>query len=107
MIAYNKLGSDKMDGNLFLDMLHIAILGSIISSQIIQRLKHIIKQSSRINKLISSVISFVTGFAYAYCFYTTKIVYDVWIGLFTLIGSEGLYKSFKGSFGLETINNGK
>ena len=96
-----------MDGNLFLDMLHIAIIGSIISSQIIQKFKHIIKRSSKFNKVISSIIAFVIGYAYAYCFYTTKVIYDVWIGIFTLIGAEGMYKSFKGSFGLETINNGK
>lgn len=96
-----------MDGNLFLDMLHMAIIGSIISSQIIQKFKHIVKKSSKFNKFISSIISFIIGYAYAYCFYTTKVVYDIWIGVFTLIGAEGMYKSFKGSFGLETINNGK
>ena len=94
-----------MDSNLFAEMIHIAIIGSIISSQIIQKLKHIIKWSIRGNKFISSIISFTIGYAYAYCFYSTKLVYDIWIGLFTLIGAEGIYKSFKGSFGLETVNN--
>jgi len=96
-----------MDSNLFLDMLHIAIIGSIISSQVIQKIKYIIKKSSWFNKLISSIIAFGIGYAYAYCFYSSEIVYDIWIGLFTLIGAEGMYKSFKGSFGLETVNNGK
>ena len=94
-----------MDGNLFIDMLHIAIIGSIISSQIIQKIKHIMKLSTRFNKFLSSLISFITGYSYAICFYSPNKVYAIWIGLFTLIGAEGMYKSFKGSFGLESLNN--
>ena len=94
-----------MDGNLFIDMLHISIIGSIISSQIIQKIKHIMKLSTRFNKFISSLISFITGFTYSLCFYSSNKIYAIWIGLFTLIGAEGMYKTFKGSFGLASLNN--
>lgn len=93
-----------MDGNLFIEMVHVAIIGSIISSQAIQKIKHIIKLSKRFNKFISIVISFVIGYTYAFCFYSSNRVYDIWIGIFTLIGAEGMYRSFKGSFGLESVN---
>ena len=101
------MGGIKMDGNLFLDMLRIAIIGSIISSQIIQKIKHIMKLNSRINKLLSSLISFGVGYAYTLSFYSHELVYAVWIGIFTLIGAEGMYKSFKGSFGLQSLSKEK
>ena len=94
-----------MDGNLFIDMLHIAIIGSIISSQIIQKIKHIIKGSSRLNKFLATFISFTIGYAYSLCFYSSNKVYAIWIGLFTLIGAEGMYKKFNGSFGLSSSND--
>ncbi len=96
-----------MDGNLFLDMLHVAIVASIISSQMIQKIKYIFKLSSGFNKLLSLLISFVSGYVYSYCFYSTNTVYDIWIGIFTVIGAEGMYKSFKGSFGLSSLNTEK
>ncbi len=96
-----------MDGNLFLDMLRIAIIASIISSQIIQKIKHIMKLSKRLNKLLSAIISFGVGYAYTLSFYSSHLIYAIWIGIFTLIGAEGMYKSFKGSFGLQSLTEEK
>lgn len=96
-----------MDGNLFINMLHVSIIASIISSQMIQKIKHIFKLSSTFNKFLSLIISLTIGYVYSFCFYSSNIVYDIWIGLFTAIGAEGMYKTFKGSFGLESINQSK
>lgn len=96
-----------MDGNLFMNMLHIAIIASIISSQLIQKIKHIFRLNSGFNKFLSLCISLIIGYVYSYCFYSTNTVYDIWIGIFTAIGAEGMYKSFKGSFGLESLSNEK
>ena len=96
-----------MNSNTFINMLYIAIIGGIISSQIIQKIKSIIKLSSCFNHILSFIVSFIVGFSYAYTFYSTNIVYDIWIGLFTLIGAERMYQVFKGSFGLKSSNNEK
>ena len=88
----------------FIDMLYISIIAGIISSQLIQKIKTIIKLSSNFTKILACVISFIVGYMYAYCFYSSKMVYDVWIGLFTLIGAERMYQTFKGTFGLKSSN---
>ena len=57
-----------MDGNLFLDMIRVAIIASIISSQMIQKIKHIFKLSNSFNKFLSLIISLLVGYVYSYCF---------------------------------------
>ena len=94
-----------MNTQIFIDMIHVAVIASIISSQTIQRLKKIFNHKSLFNSIMASFISFTVGFTYALSFYSHNLLYDIWIGLFTLIGAEGIYKSFKGSFGLESNDN--
>ena len=93
-----------MDNQLFLDMIHLAIICSIISSQIIQKIKKVINNHRSFNMIISCLISFVIGFSYTLSFYSSNKLYAIWIGIFTLIGAEGMYRAFKGSFGLESSN---
>ena len=90
-----------------LNMLYVASIASIISSQVIQKVKQTFNFGSIFNKLISIFLSYGIGLCYALSFYTSNLLYALWIGLFTLIGAEGLYKTFKGYFGLESSDNEK
>lgn len=90
---------------LLFDMLYISALASIISSQLIQKIKETFKFGSKFNKILSIIISYIIGMCYALSFYTSNLLYAIWIGFFTLIGAEGLYKAFNGYFGLKSANS--
>ena len=102
MIAIWKIIVNK---ELFLDILSVSVVSSIISSQAIQKIKETFNFGVTFNKIISIFLSFGIGFCYSLSFYTANILYAVWIGIFTLIGAEGLYKTFKGYFGLTSSND--
>jgi len=96
-----------MDSSLLLDFLYVSMFSSIIASQTIQKLKETFRMNTFFNKVMSSLISFFIGFLFAFSFYSSNLLYDIWIGLFTLIGSEGLYKIFNGYFGLSSLEKNK
>lgn len=89
-----------VNSDLLLDMIYVSVIASIISSQAIQKIKAMLGGGKKFNAFISIVISLGIGISYALSFYTTNILYALWIGIFTLIGAESLYKTFKGFFGL-------
>lgn len=92
-----------MDSKLLFDLIEVALICSIISSQAIQKIKATLKLSKTFNGIMSIVISFTIGFGYALSFYNSSMLYATWIGIFSLIGAEGLYKTFKGFFGLDKV----
>lgn len=89
---------------LLLDLIYVSILASIISSQTIQKIKEMFNLPSIFNSIMALFLSFIIGFCFAISFYSVNLLYAVWIGLFTLIGAEGLYKTFRGYFGLGSSN---
>lgn len=91
-----------MNSELLLDMIYVSTIASIISSQAIQKIKGTLNFGKIGNSIISIFLSISIGICYALCFYTSNLLYAIWIGLFTLIGAEGLYKTFNGFFGLES-----
>ena len=93
-----------VNSELLLDMIYVAAIASIISSQAIQKIKETLSFGKIGNGIISIFLSISIGICYALCFYTSNLLYAIWIGLFTLIGAEGLYKTFNGFFGLESKN---
>ena len=94
-----------VNSELLLDMIYVSVIASIISSQAIQKIKTIFNFGRIFNGIMSIIISVSIGVWYALSFYTSSLLYAGWIGLFTLIGAEGLYKTFKGFFGLEGKEN--
>lgn len=93
-----------VNNKLLVDLLYVSIIASIIASQAIQKVKETFKLNSTFNNVLSIIMSFSIGFSYALTFYTTNLVYAIWIGIFTLIEARSLYKTFKGFFGLESIS---
>lgn len=92
----------NVNSELLLNMIYISMIASIIASQAIQKIKVILNLGKTMNGIISLVLSFLIGVFYALSFYTSNLLYVIWIGIFTLIGAESLYKKFKGFFGLES-----
>lgn len=92
-----------MNKELLLELIYVATIASIISSQVIQKIKQTLNLCKGCNKIASIVISLGIGFCYAISFYSSNLLYAGWIALFTLVGAEGLYKIFKGYFGLDSV----
>ena len=93
-----------VNSGLLLDMIYVAAIASIISSQAIQKIKDTFNFGKIGNSIISIFLSISIGICYSLSFYTSNLLYAIWIGLFTLIGAEGLYKTFRGFFGLKSKN---
>ena len=77
------------------ELISVSMVSSIISTQVIQKTKDIFLFCSICNKIMSVFISFFIGFIYSQSFYTKDFLLSFWIGLFTLVGSENFYKTFK------------
>lgn len=82
------------DDGIFLDLISVSMVSSIISTQIIQKIKETLNLGTFFNKISSLLISFGTGFIYSQSFYNKNIILSLWIGLFTMIGSEKFYQAF-------------
>lgn len=95
-----------VNSELLLDMVYVSVIASIISSQAIQKIKTTFNLGKVFNGIMAIILSVTIGIWYALSFYTSSILYAVWIGLFTLIGAESLYKAFKG-FSLLESSEGK
>jgi len=96
-----------MNSGIVFELMTVSMMASVISSQVIQKIKETLKLGNLFNKIISLFVSYGIGFCYAYSFYSDYWLYAIWIGLFTMIGSEKLYQSFKGKFGLESVSKNK
>ena len=96
-----------MNNVIVFELMYVSLITSIVSSQVIQIIKETLKLCSIFNKIIALIVSYGIGFCYAYSFYSNNWLYALWIGLFTMIGAERLYKSFQGKFGLESITKEK
>ena len=92
---------------MLLDFLYVSLIASIISSQMIQKLKETFNYDNVFNKIMSLIVSFGIGFIFSLSFYSSVLLYAFWIGLFTLIGAERLYKTFNGYFGFSSLDKNK
>lgn len=86
---------NKMDIELLKKLLVIAIAVSVIAVAFIQKTKGIFKSSKFIG-LYSAVINMVLAVFFCLSFTDTNIVNSIWVGLFSYIGADTLYKSLEG-----------
>ncbi len=84
-----------MDINLLQELLIIAIAVSVITVAFIQKTKGIFKNSKWINPY-SLVVNIVFGVIFCMSFTEASIVNSLWVGLFSYIGADTLYKSLEG-----------
>ena len=83
-----------MELELIKQILVVAIGASIISTAIIQKIKEQLKSKLWLY-LTSLVVSMSIGILFAICFSEVSIISSVWVGLFTWIGADSLYKAFE------------
>ena len=57
-----------MSRELLLELLSVSLISSIISSQLIQKVKETFNLGNLFNRIISIFISFGVGFSYSYSF---------------------------------------
>lgn len=85
-----------MNIDLIKTLLIIAMASSILSTAFVQKFKSIslIKCSSCLI-YISFVISMIFGIVFTLSFTTHNIVDALWVGLFSFLGADSLYKAFE------------
>lgn len=91
--------------DIVMELLLVSASASIISTQLIQKVKETINSCKICTQIISIIISLAIGFIYSYTFYTTDIIYSIWVGIFTLIGSDSFYKVFRDKYNLKIKDN--
>lgn len=85
-----------MNIDLIKSLLVVACASSILSTAFVQKFKavSIIKCSSCL-VYISFVISMLFGIIFTLSFTTYNIINALWVGLFSFIGADTLYKAFE------------
>ena len=77
-------------------LLLIAVSSSIISASFVQKIKTVsLIKSSECLIYISFLISMSFGILFTLSFTDYKLIDSIWIGLFSFIGADSLYKAFE------------
>lgn len=84
-----------LDMTLLQELLIIAIAVSVIAVAFIQKTKGMFKKSKWVNPY-SFVVNMVLGIIFCLSFTEASIINSLWVGLFSYIGADTLYKSLEG-----------
>ena len=77
-------------------LLLIAVSSSIISASFVQKIKTVsLIKSSECLIYISFLISMSFGILFTLSFTDYKLIDSIWVGLFSFIGADSLYKGFE------------
>ena len=76
-------------------LLSISITLSTITCTIVQKTKILFKNSKYIS-IYSFIINIVFGILFCMSFTTIKFPISLWVGLFSYVGSDSIYKSLEG-----------
>ncbi len=95
-----------MDIQKILTMLEIAAITGAMTTLFVQKIKcHVIMEKPCVVVLISFVVSMALGILFSITFYNLSLVYSLWVGLFTFVGAEAIYKVLKDVLKLKTISD--
>ncbi len=84
-----------MNINLLQNILIISIANSCVTVSLIQKTKKVIRKSKYIC-IYSFIVNMLFGILFCYSFTDTKLPNSLWVGLFSYIGADSLYKSLEG-----------
>lgn len=84
-----------MDYELLKQLLVIAIAVSVITCAFIQKTKGMFK-SSKVISIYSFIVNMVFGVVYCLSFTEIPILISLWVGVFSFVGADTLYKSLEG-----------
>lgn len=82
--------------DLIKNVLIIAIASSIITTATVQKIKESIefKKSNRL-VIVSFIVSMIVGTLFSLSFSELNIINSLWVGLFSFIGADAIYKSLE------------
>ena len=85
-----------LDLDLVKNILIIAIASGIITTTFVQKIKEsfVFKKSNRL-VIVSFVISMILGTLFSLSFSDTTLINSLWVGLFSFIGADAIYKLFE------------
>lgn len=84
-----------LDITLLKELLIIAIALSVITLAFIQKTKGIFKKSKWINPY-SLVVNMIFGILFCLTFTESGFINSLWVGLFSYLGADTLYKTLEG-----------
>ena len=76
-------------------LLVIAIALSVITCAIIQKTKGCFKTGKYLS-IYSFIVNMIVGVVFSFTFTNIKFHTNLWIGLFSFLGADTIYKSLKG-----------
>ncbi len=94
-----------MNVELITQILVLAITSSLVSTQLIQRLKENFQITNKtLLAICSCIVSFATGFFFTVSF--SKLGKDnaCWVGVITYAGADIIYQNFKDKLNLKSIS---
>ena len=84
-----------MNIELLKELLIIAIVLSVVTMAFIQKTKEIFKTSKFI-ELYSAIVNVVFAIVFCISFTEVSIINSLWVGLFSFLGADTLYKTLEG-----------
>ncbi len=84
-----------MNIDLLKELLIITIVLSVITMAFIQKTKGIFKTSKFI-ELYSAIVNIVFAIVFCISFTEISIINSLWVGLFSFLGADTLYKTLEG-----------
>lgn len=85
-----------LDFDLIKNVLIVGMASGIVTTAFVQKIKETIKfkKSNRL-VIVSFIVSMVLGTLFSLSFSNTNLVNSLWVGLFSFIGADTLYKLFE------------
>lgn len=84
-----------MNIDLLKELFVIAIVLSVITMAFIQKTKGIFKTSKFI-ELYSAIVNIIFAIVFCISFTEVSIINSLWVGLFSFLGADTLYKTLEG-----------
>lgn len=84
-----------MNVDLIKELLIVAISLSVVTMAFIQKTKGIFK-SSKFIELYSAIVNIAFAIVFCISFTEVSILNSIWVGLFSFIGADTLYKALEG-----------
>ncbi len=94
-----------MNIELITQILILALASSLISTQLIQRVKENLNITNRIVLAVTSFLfSFATGIFFTLSFSELKKEDALWVGVIAYAGAEIIYQNFRKKLGLKSLS---
>lgn len=84
-----------MNIDLLKELLIVAIVLSVVTMAFIQKTKGIFKTSKFI-ELYSAIVNVIFAIVFCISFTEISIINSLWVGLFSFLGADTLYKTLEG-----------